>query len=169
MVATRPSEMRTATWDEFDIEEGIWTIKASRMKNRKIHMIPLPKQAIEKIQQLKEITGYSEYLLPSLSKHQPLSEGTANKAIRTIWPEYTVNPHGFRHLFSTLANEKHHNMADIIEVALSHKIQGKIRATYNKATHDKKRLKIIQWYADYLEGLKEGRIKENIEIKSSGD
>lgn len=156
LVATRPTEMRTASWDEFNFDTGIWTIKPERMKMGAEHIIPLPKQAIAALTQLKTLTGYSPYLFPSPTKSSTLSEGTANKALKIIWPEYLIHPHGFRHLFSTHANEHDHKQADIIEAALAHKDSNKIRATYNKATYLKERRQLAQWYADYLDHLRDG-------------
>ncbi len=156
LVATRPSEMRTATWDEFDLVNGIWTIKPERMKMGVEHVIPLPKQALEALAKLKLLTGYSAYLFPSPTKSGTLSENTANKALKLIWSEYLIHPHGFRHLFSTHANEHDHKNADIIEAALAHKGSDRIRATYNKATYLNERKKLAQWYADYLDGLRDG-------------
>lgn len=156
MVATRPTEMRTATWDEFDFKTGLWTIKPERMKMGVEHVIPLPKQALVALKQLKTLTGYSQYLFPSPTKSGTLSEGTANKALKLLWPEYLIQPHGFRHLFSTHANEHDHQQKDIIEAALAHRDTNRIRATYNKATYLKERLALAQWYADYLDELKAG-------------
>lgn len=156
LVATRPSEMRTATWDEIDFKSNIWTIKSERMKMGNAHEIPLPKQAVVALEQLKALTGHNKYLFPSPTKAGTISEGTANKALKILWPEYLVQPHGFRHLFSTHANEYDHTKADIIEAALSHKNKNKIRATYNKATYLNERRELAQWYADYLDSLKLG-------------
>lgn len=155
MVATRPSEMRTATWDEFDFDKAIWTIAAKRMKMGVEHIIPLPQQALNALYELKALTGYSKYLFPSTGKNGTLSEGTANKALKLIWKEYLIQPHGFRHLFSTHANENDHKNADIIEAALAHKSNDRIRATYNKATYINERKKLSQWYADYLDDLRD--------------
>lgn len=154
MVATRPSEMRTATWDEFDFKSKLWTIKPERMKMGIEHVIPLPKQAIAALNQLKELTGYSKYLFPSHTTKGSLSEGTANKALKILWPEYLIHPHGFRHLFSTHANEHDYRWKDIVEAALAHKGTDRIRAVYNKATYVEERRKLAQWYADYLDDLK---------------
>ncbi len=154
LVATRPSEMRTATWDEFDLINNVWTIKPERMKKGLEHIIPLPKQAISTLYELKKLTGYSTYLFPSHTTKSCLSEATANKALDRLWPEYKIHPHGFRHLFSTHANEHDYRWGDIIEAALAHKITNRIRGIYNKATYIKERRKLAQWYADYLDDLR---------------
>lgn len=164
MVATRPTEMRTAPWSEFDFKNAIWTIDPGRMKMGIEHRIPLPKQAMQALTQLKELTGYSQFLFPSHTKSGTLSEGTANKALKVIWPEYLIQPHGFRHLFSTHANEHDNTKKDIIEAALAHKDTNRIRGTYNKATYFNERRELGQWYADYLDKLRDGA--KIIDIKS---
>jgi len=155
MVATRPSEMRTATWDEFDFDSNIWTIKPHRMKMGIEHKIPLPIQAIEALNELKQFTGHSEYLFPGNHHNKVLSENTANRALKKLWPEYLIHPHGFRSLFSTLCNEHDYTKRDIVEAALAHKDSNKIRAIYNKATYLRERKDLAQWYANFLYSLKE--------------
>jgi integrase len=174
MFATRPSEMRTALWKEFDFTNSIWTIEKSRMKGKVEHVIPIPSQAITDLMELKELTGHSPYLFPSVrAKVGTLSEGTANKALKNIWTEYLIHPHGFRHFFSTICNDeaaadatiietqlshegKKQRMGDIIKVTVATKDSDRIRGTYNSANYLVERRRLNQWYADYLDELRDG-------------
>lgn len=79
-----------------------------------------------------KIVFASFHLLPLTFK--PISDMTLSKAMRTIWPNYRIVPHGFRHFFSTMANEHGQFRHDVIEAALAHKDGNAIRATYNRAT-----------------------------------
>ena len=161
LVATRPSELRLAEWAEFDLAKGLWTIPLERMKNRK-HMtepyiVALSRQAVAALKELHEFTSYSTLLFPSLTNSKrPISDMTLAKALRTIWPNYRIVPHGFRHFFSTMANEHGQFRHDVIEAALAHKDGNAIRATYNRATYIKERQELAQWWADELDGLRGG-------------
>ena len=132
-----------------------------RMKNRKHmkepHVITLSRQAVAALKELREFTSYSKLLFPSLTdSRKPISDMTLSKALRTIWPDYRIVPHGFRHLFSTMTNEYGQFRHDVIEAALAHKDGNAIRATYNRATYIKERRELAQWWADELEGMKTG-------------
>ena len=75
MLFCRPSELREAQWDEFDLDEAVWNIPEQRMKKRREHIIPLPRQAVALIKELKELSGHSDYLFPSRSnQHKPKSD-----------------------------------------------------------------------------------------------
>lgn len=161
LVATRPGELRLAEWVEFDLDNGLWTIPLARMKTRKHmtepHIVTLSRQAVAALKELHSFTSYSKLLFPSLiSSTKPISDMTLSKALRTIWPDYRIVPHGFRHLFSTMANEHGQFRHDVIEAALAHKDSNAIRATYNRATYIKERQKLAQWWGDELEAMRDG-------------
>lgn len=80
---------------------------------------------------------------------------TLSKALRTIWPDYRIVPHGFRHLFSTMTNEHGEFRHEVIESALAHKDSNAIRATYNQATYIKERWMLAQWWGDELEAMRD--------------
>jgi integrase len=161
LIATRPGELRLAEWPEFDLDKALWTIPIERMKNRKYmtepYIVTLSQQALKALEELREITGHSILLFPSLTNSKkPLSDMTIAKALRSIWTEYRIVPHGFRHFFSTEANEHGHYRADVIEAALAHKDSNAIRAVYNKATYIKERRELAQWWADELDAMRDG-------------
>jgi integrase len=161
LIATRPGELRLAEWAEFDLDKAIWTVPIERMKNRKhmtdAHIAPLSKQAVKALHELMKITGHSKLLFPGLiDSDKPISDMTIAKALRSIWPEYRIVPHGFRHFFSTEANEHGHFRPDVIEAALSHKDGNTIRATYNRATYIKERRELAEWWASELEAMRDG-------------
>jgi integrase len=155
LTAVRPSEARLAVWSEFDLTHSIWSIPAERMKQARDHIIPLSSQAIAVLQQIKALSGHSIYLFPSSRAGSGnVSDGTVNKALRTIWTKYRIQAHGFRHFFSTEANESGLFPKEMIETALSHGDPDRIRGTYNFATYLDKRRVLGQWYADYLDELR---------------
>lgn len=161
LAATRPSELRLAEWVEFDLDKGLWTIPLDRMKSRKHmtepHVVTLSLQAMAALKELHSLTSYSNLLFPSLiSSAKPISDMTLSKALRTIWPNYRIVPHGFRHFFSTMANEHGQFRPDVIEAALAHKDANAIRSVYNRATYIDERRKLAQWWGDELEAMRAG-------------
>jgi integrase len=161
LVATRPGELRLAEWIEFDLDKGLWTIPLDRMKNRKHmtdpHVVTLSRQAVAALKELHGFTSYSKLLFPSLTNStKPISDMTLSKALRSIWPSYRIVPHGFRHFFSTIANEHGQFRHDVIEAALAHKDSNAIRSIYNQATYLKERRELAQWWGDELEAMRDG-------------
>ncbi|WP_343597667.1 tyrosine-type recombinase/integrase [Acinetobacter sp.] len=152
MLFCRPTELREATWAEFDLEEGFWNIPEERMKKRREHIIPLPTQAIHLLNELRSIRTESEYLFPSRSNSQkPKSDTVFIMALRRLGYEGRQTPHGFRHIASTLLNNKGFDERHI-EAALAHVKDG-VAGVYNKAQYLNDRKYMMQWYADHLEKL----------------
>ncbi len=146
----RPSECRLATWDE--IEGDIWTVPASRMKLRKEHVVPLSRQCLEIIEGMKAFKA-SEYIFPSIRPNRPLSDNALLTALRTMgFTKEETSVHGFRSMGSTVLNEKGYR-PDVIEKALAHAGEDRIRAIYNRAEYLEERKNMLQDYADYLDGL----------------
>lgn len=152
MLFCRPSELREAQWHEFDLDEGLWNIPEERMKKRREHIIPLPTQAVHLLNELKSIRGESEYLFPSRSNpNKPKSDTVFIMALRRLGYEGRQTPHGFRHIASTLLNNKGFDERHI-EAALAHVKDG-VAGVYNKAQYLNDRKHLMQWYADHLEQL----------------
>ena len=152
MLFCRPSELRQAQWSEFDLVQSIWTIPQERMKKRREHIIPLPTQAIELLAELKPLSGHSDYLFPSRSNnHKPKSDTVFIMALRRLGYEGRQTPHGFRHIASTILNNKGFDERHV-ESALAHVKDG-VAGVYNKAQYIEDRKTLMQWYANYLEEL----------------
>lgn len=150
---SRPTELREATWEEFDLLKGVWVIPAERIKMRKEHKVPLPSQAIDLLNQLKVLNGHSPYLLPSRSnKGQPKSDTIFIEALKRMGYGGKQNPHGFRHIASTILNNQFSDKPQVVEACLAHTKNG-VKGTYDKATHFEERKTMMQWYADHLEKL----------------
>lgn len=99
---------------------------------RREHQIPLPKQALEALHKLKEITGHREFLFPGLAKsHRPISENTMNLALRRMgYSDEEMTSHGFRASASTLLNESGKWSSDAIERQLAHIDKNAVRRVY---------------------------------------
>ena len=155
----RPGELRKATWDEFDLKDAEWTIPAERMKMRRGHWVPLPRQAIAILKALHTLTGPSGYVFPAIGrKTAPISENTLNDALRRIGiSKNEHSSHGFRASASTLLNGSGKFSPDIIELSLSHKDPDKVRSAYARGEFVSERMKMAQWWADYLDRLRAQR------------
>lgn len=148
----RTSEIRFATWDEFDFDKKLWTIPAERMKMKREHIVPLPSQVIELLLELKEVTGEYTYVFSSLRKpyDKPFSENAMLFALYRMGFRGRMTVHGFRHLGSTSLNEEGFD-SRYIEKQLSHEDRNKVRGAYNKAEYLSERIEMMQWWADRLE------------------
>jgi integrase len=154
---TRKDELRLAKWDEFDMDNGLWEVPAHRMKMRESHRVYLSCQVLQLLEELRPHSGSSEYLLPNNStRSKPIGHTTINNVIDRL----EINgarfvPHGFRATASSILNEAGFRH-DVIERQLAHKDRNKVRATYNQAEYAHERRDMLQWWADYVDSLKQG-------------
>ena len=151
----RPGEVRTAEWTEFDFKENLWRIPGSKMKMRMDHLVPLSRQALEILEELRKLTGSGKYLFPSIRTiDRPISDMTLVAGLRRMgFEKDEMSAHGFRAMASTLLNEQGYS-ADVIEKQLAHSPSNKIRGIYNRAEYLTERRKMMQAWADYLADLK---------------
>jgi len=153
LTAVRPGELRAAPWSEFDLDAATWTIPKERMKARRPHVVPLPRQAVAILRGLYEITGSYDLLFPGQQNpDRPMSENTINKALRLMGYEDRQTGHGFRHLLSTELNGRNYNR-DWIERQLAHGDSDGIRDTYNHAVYLDQRRDMMQAWADSIDAL----------------
>jgi len=148
----RQGELRGIQWDEVDLENKTITIPAERMKMSREHIVPLSRQAIQVIEDIAKVNGDKELLFPG--QRRANKEITSEALIKVV-KAYTggkATPNGFRITASTILHEKDFNSA-WIEKQLSHEDKNTIRGTYNKAQYMKDRADMLQWWADYLDGL----------------
>jgi integrase len=147
----RTNELRGALWDEFDWEASLWRLPAERMKANAPHVVPLSKQAIGVLQELKKLSGSREYVFPN--EHKPstcMSENTMLYALYRMGYHSRATGHGFRSTASTILNE-HGFRSDVIERQLAHTEKNHVRAAYNHAQYLPERREMMQWWADYLD------------------
>ncbi|RRS32849.1 MAG: hypothetical protein P794_00210 [Epsilonproteobacteria bacterium (ex Lamellibrachia satsuma)] len=155
-VFVRSANIRFAEWSEFDLKKKVWTIPASKMKAGKEHKIPLSEQAIKILEEVGQYTHDAKYVFHSpLSRTRPLTDVAVSSALKRLDFGDEIVPHGFRAMFSTIARE-HKKRDEVIEALLAHTDTNKVRSVYNRADYAEEKREIIQWYADYLEGVKIG-------------
>jgi integrase len=156
MTALRPGELRMAEWEEIDTESSIWTVPAHRAKMRRPHMVPLSDQALGALQELRELTGWGQFLFPSIrSSKRCMSENTLNAALRRMgYSGDEMTAHGFRATFSTLANESGLWHVDAIERALAHVERNEVRKAYARGEHWEERVRLAAWWSTFLDELR---------------
>ncbi len=148
----RTTELRGATWDEIDLDKAEWRIPAERMKMRRGHIVPLSKQAVAALKELKLLNGQWKYVFPN--PHKPIKHMSENAVLYALYRmgyHNRTTGHGFRHTASTILNESGLFKGDAIERQLAHVQGNKVRGAYNHAEYLPERQKMMQWWADYLD------------------
>jgi len=152
----RKRELVEATWDEIDLERCEWTIPAERMKMGRAHIVPLSRQAVECFEKLKPLAMGSQFVFPNLgSPRRPMSGSTLNMVLGKLGYAGKFTPHGARSTASTALNAQGWS-ADAIERQLAHSERDLVRAAYNHSDHMGERVRMVQHWADYLDGLCSG-------------
>jgi integrase len=155
---TRPGELRHAEWAEIDLDEETWSIPAGKMKMKQAHIVPLCAQAIGILTELQQLTGRSKYVFPSgRSFTRPMSENAVLAALRRMgYDKGTMTGHGFRATARTILDEVLHMRPDYIEHQLAHAVKDPNGRAYNRTAFLPERREMMQLWADYLDGLKQG-------------
>jgi len=163
LVFVRPGELRKAQWPEIDLDKAEWRIPAERMKMREQHIVPLSQQAVAILRELEPLTNRAmpskpdapRYIFPGAqSRERPMSENAVLAALRRMgYTKDEMTGHGFRSMASTLLHEQGWNH-QVIERQLAHAERNAVSAAYNFAEHLPERRKMMQAWADHLDGLK---------------
>lgn len=147
----RTIELRHAEWSEIDAEKAEWRIPADKMKMARTHIVPLSRQALNVIEELRGLTGGGQWLFPHVwNCRRPMSENTVLYALYRMGYHSRMTGHGFRGLASTVLNERGFS-SDWIERQLAHVEGNGVRAAYNHAQYLDGRRTMMQWWADHVE------------------
>lgn len=167
LVFIRSSELRFARWSEVDFDTAMWTIPGEReplegvkhshrgSKMRTPHLVPLSRQALTILEQIKRMSGNRELIFVGHhNPRKPMSENTVNKALRVMGYDTKVEVcgHGFRTMACSSLIESGLWSKDAVERQMSHQERNSVRAAYiHKAEHLGERRLMLQWWADYLD------------------
>ncbi|MDB5783606.1 MAG: integrase [Caballeronia mineralivorans] len=152
----RTTELIGARWEEFEIKgnRGTWRIPPQRMKMKDPHMVPLARQTIAILEQLREFTGNGELLFPGdRNPRKPISDNTLLFAIYRMGYHSRMTGHGFRGIASTILHEQGYEH-EHIELQLAHQNRNEVNAAYNYAKYLVPRTKMMQEWANYLDAAK---------------
>ncbi len=154
LVFVRSGELRAAKWSDVDFNKAQWRFTASKTNTE--HIVPLSRQAIEILNEIKPLTCESEYVFPSpRTLFKPISDNAVLSALRAMGiPKEEMSGHGFRAMARTLLDEELNFKIEYIEQQLAHTVRDSLGRAYNRTTHIKQRTKMMQAWADYLDVLK---------------
>ena len=152
-VAIRPHNIRFARWKDIDFDAKLWKIPAEEMKTKQEHLIPLTESTLNILLEVQNFTGDGEYIFPSdRNPNSPFSDTTLNKALTRLgYDSSKLVTHGFRAMFSTVANEQSSFRSEVIETQLAHKVGNEVSRAYNRAQYLQERKEMMQWWSDYLD------------------
>lgn len=150
LTATRTNEVIGATWQEFDLDVGIWTLPAERMKMRKEHRVPLSARAIALVKAQQEVKQ-NDYVFPGARKGKPLSNMAMLQLLERMKRD-DITVHGFRSTFRDWAGETTHYPREVCEAALAHGIKDKAEAAYARGDLFAKRAALMQDWDKYCNG-----------------
>jgi integrase len=165
LIFVRSSELRTTPWSEINLETGEWIIPWQRMKRGKLtvnpdttdHHVCLSRQGLELLRELHQYTGGSKYLFPNQRDHeQPMSGDAIRMALNRMGYEGKMTTHGFRALAMTTLKEKLGYRHETVDRQLAHAQKDKIAAAYDRAQFLEERKKMMQHWADYIDGVAAG-------------
>jgi integrase len=151
----RTRELIEAQWDEFDLDAGVWTVPAERMKKRREHVVPLPRQAARIVGELRTLAADSHFVFPGRNRYKPMSNNTLLFALYRLGYRGKMTGHGFRAVASTILNEAGFR-SDVIEAQLAHVEPSAARAAYNRALYLPERRQMMLWWANYLDAVTSG-------------
>ena len=155
-VFLRPSNVRGLLWDEIDFIKKQIVIPKEKMKMDRDHIVPLTESMISIIKEVEN--NGSIYVFPSpQSTVRQMSDNTLNVALKRLGFAGVMTSHGFRHSASTFLHEnihKHKVSSDAIEMQLAHVEKNSVKGVYNKALYMDERIRLIEWWSDYLDVLK---------------
>lgn len=155
-VFQRPGELRQMEWAEIDFQKAVWTIPIAKMKMRQPHSVPLSRQALAILNEMRCLSGSGRYVFPSIrTRARPISDNTMNAALRRMgYSKEQMTAHGFRTSASSLLNESGKWNPVAIERALAHMVAGSVRRIYNQSAYWGERVAMAQWWSDYLDELR---------------
>lgn len=173
MVFVRPGELVSARWCDVDLDGALWVIPSHIKKQSatlkqdtsRVHVVPLSRQAVEVLNEIRPLTGFGDHVFVG-SRSRSGTESERHITIESLlaairrmgYSKDDMTTHGFRGIFSTIIREvsagKFRN--EVIESQMSHAIGNKVEAAYNHAEYLEERSVMMQWWSDYLDGLKAG-------------
>jgi integrase len=152
----RTTELRAGKWNELENLDGNsaqWRVPAERMKMRLEHLVPLSRQAVAVLRELRTLSGNSPNIFPSPGKEGCMSSNTMLYALYRTGYHGRATTHGFRSVASTILNESNLFNRDWIERQLAHVERNEVRRAYNAAEWMPDRRQMMQWWADHISSI----------------
>jgi len=158
LTAARTGETLGAIWDEIDLEAGLWTIPAERMKGKSEHTVPLTDPVLAILRQLHTVR-LSDYVFPGQRPRSPLSNMTMAMTMRRMGVDNAVaTVHGFRSSFRDWAGDCTNAPREVAEAALAHAVGNVVERSYRRSDALEKRRRLMAQWSDYCTGQTSGKI-----------
>ena len=155
LTAMRPSVVASAQWAHMDLDAAEWHVPGELMKTGNDHIVPLPRQAIELLGDLKEgARGTFVFPSPARQKTPHLHRDALSKALREMGFQGKHATHGFRGTLRTMARERLGVDIDVLEAQLAHAKRGDVQKAYDRTTFGDQRIKVMQEWANYLDTMR---------------
>lgn len=153
---TRPGETAAAKWSQIDFDEKVWIVPVPKM--HKTHTVPLTPQMLAILEEMRPVSGHREYIFPAdRDPKRHTHQQTANAALKRIGFKDRSTAHGLRGLASTTLNE-HGFDGDLVESALSHEEENKVRRAYNHTDYLERRIPMMHWWSERIEQASKGEM-----------
>jgi len=156
LTAQRPGLIASAEWSEFDLDAAEWSIPGNKMKMRRPHIVPLPRQATTLLRQMLAWTAGQRYVFPALArqKTEHLHRDALSNALRDMGFQGRHATHGFRTSLRTIARERLRTDPDVLEAQLAHAKRGEVQQAYDRTEFNEQRRRVMQKWADFLDRLR---------------
>lgn len=156
LTAARSGEVRGATWEEIDLDAGVWIVPPERMKAKKEHRVPLSAKALALLTEQKKLFP-DGYVFPGMKAGKPLSDMSLTAVLRRM-DRNEITVHGFRSTFRDWAAESTAYPSEMVEMALAHTIGNKVEAAYRRGDMFDKRRRLMQDWSDYCDKTQSGEV-----------
>ena len=154
LTASRPGEVRSADWSEFDLANRVWTIPASRMKTQRTHRVPLSDRAVAILTEVRPHTNGEGLVFPSMrsiSNGEPKPLSNTAFAVLQKRLEIAGVPHGFRTSFVNWTIESQGpSSIRPAEIALGHTEASEIREAFGWSDLLEVRRGLMQSWAHFV-------------------
>ena len=164
LTAARSGEVRGLRWAEIDLDKGLWTVPAARMKAGRVHRVPLSGRAVAILMQLAE-TGAGEFVFAGRKPGKPLPHTAMDWVLRRM-NVHDATVHGFRSSFRDWAGNVSTFPREVVETALAHVIGDKAEQAYRRSDALEKRRTLMEAWAGYCEPRKHHNV---ISMRTSYD
>ncbi len=156
LTAQRPGIVAAMRWAELDLVAAEWIVPAEKMKTRRMHIVPLSRQAVAALNHMRPLSEGREFVFPALARQKTphLHRDALSSALRRMGLQGEHAAHGFRAMFRTLARERLGIAADVLEAQLAHAKQGEVQKAYDRTQFLSERIEAMQRWADYLDRLR---------------
>ncbi len=164
LVFQRPGEVRQMEWRDLDLKAKLWEIPGDKIKMEEPHIVPLSKQAVVILKDIKQLTGRHSYVFPAQGKrNRPASDAAVTNALRKMgYTGEQMTAHGFRAMGRTMLDEVLEYPPHLIEQQISHKVRDPLGRAYNRTKHLEQRKEMMQRWADYLDQLRAEALGSNV-------